>query len=1106
MSGDRIVTGNLDEHFKAAQAGNPIQPSEQDSIVLGNSKESNIKTAQAAGGSFGQLGNSSVMFTSPQFYSPIHTPSNWQIPSKRREVYLWNRFFSANEPKVIATLRFYSQFPFSGFDHVMDDPARGEHFDELRERLRIDHWLPLLAYEYFAMGDAFPFVSYQCDDCNGGGILPNGKPCEHKGGTVNKISILNPDWIDVRMNPLDPDMPFISLVPDDTLKQIVWSKKPVEIYNSIPDSFKKMILDNRPIPLSNKSVTHLKHDEIPYQPYGRSLLAPLFPTLAYQDKLRQAQWIVSERHILPVKVVKVGNDTRPASAGDIADVQRQLAVTANDPNLTLVTHHAFCHDEETEVLTENGWKRYWDVKDDEKIMVFDKNTEEVKFDNFTNRFEFKYNGDIIHFENQNVDIKVTPNHRMLTKRRGNDDWEVVNAQDIRERYTFRSVARWNGEKPKTIDFVVPEHIQKNFGINIGRKFSIPSEVYMKFLGYYLSEGYTQFNEEKRLYQVSVSQNENSKWHDDMKSCCEAFAKSSIGRVRHYVYRNEKKNSISQFYLNSKALAWHFKERYGNNTKTKSIPNFIKSLHPELLEILLDSFCAGDARIEDSYECGKYYQVSTISKKLNEDISEIAFKCGYAPKISRHASGNLCVNFGDGPRGRFPIIKADQINREKYNGLVWCFETKTGFFVTRRNGKTTIQGNSYEWIGATGKVLQLTKEYDLIDKNIIQGLGVNEALLSGQGPSYSQAAIGIEATIRRLQIVRNVMSNWIEKIYKAEAAMKGFYTLDKRGKKTLHYPKIRWDDLNLRDETQKNQMYLQLWDKGIVSTQFICEKMGIDYDIETERVRMEQQYQQQLGIAPQPGPGGLGSKGPKPMGGGFGGGGPKGPGAPGDEMKGNLPGGQSGPGLPGDELAPSMSGGEGPGAPPPMAASSDNIVTAQQATDQPNDVEIAKQYAPQVRRPGKFKLQDINDQDKLQPWELEEPEPIEMYEGPRTGAYRPNSLESSLYGAIAEAQVQGNLPQDFLFQEKPEPERMARVTVDGMWPSIKLIVEADGEIFHSGPEELANNEERDAELASYGWTILRYTEDQIKHQLPEVLQNIIETSNRLSQQENIKHEI
>lgn len=293
----------------------------------------------ASSTTFGTMSN--ISYTSPSFYSPIHTPINWQIPTKRKEVYMWARFFSQNDPTIASSLRFYSQFPFQGFENVINHQHRKEHFDNLKKRLRIEHYLPMIAYEYFALGDAFPFISIKCDKCGGFGVMPNGEPCNHEGGSISGITVLNPDWVDVQINPLMPGEPIINLIPDDTLKQIVWSKKPPEIYARIPDHMKKLILAQKPIPLSPISVTHMKHDEIPYMAYGRSIIAPLFPVLAYQDKLRQAQWIVADRHILPIKICKVGSDQRPAGPSDIADTQRQLAATANDPNLTLVTHHAF---------------------------------------------------------------------------------------------------------------------------------------------------------------------------------------------------------------------------------------------------------------------------------------------------------------------------------------------------------------------------------------------------------------------------------------------------------------------------------------------------------------------------------------------------------------------------------------------------------------------------------------------------------------------------------------------------------------------------------------------------------------------------------------------
>ena len=96
-----------------------------------------------------------------------------------------------------------------------------------------------------------------------------------------------------------------------------------------------------PIKLSPISIHHFKHGSNPWEDYGVSMIRPLFPILTYKDKLRQAQYMIAERLIIPIKVVKIGSDTRPASQEDIDNVQDELASIANDPNLTLVTHHNF---------------------------------------------------------------------------------------------------------------------------------------------------------------------------------------------------------------------------------------------------------------------------------------------------------------------------------------------------------------------------------------------------------------------------------------------------------------------------------------------------------------------------------------------------------------------------------------------------------------------------------------------------------------------------------------------------------------------------------------------------------------------------------------------
>ena len=68
---------------------------------------------------------------------------------------------------------------------------------------------------------------------------------------------------------------------------------------------------------------------------------------------------VSKKVIIPkqeeyITIVKVGSDERPAGIEDIKAIQEQLAQTANDPNLTIVTHHAISFDCIPRSTLENG--------------------------------------------------------------------------------------------------------------------------------------------------------------------------------------------------------------------------------------------------------------------------------------------------------------------------------------------------------------------------------------------------------------------------------------------------------------------------------------------------------------------------------------------------------------------------------------------------------------------------------------------------------------------------------------------------------------------------------------------------------------------------------
>lgn len=675
-------SGNLDYALERIRSASMVRN--------GDGLPARIAPATGRSGGMVKTAQSQVIYSQPQFFSPMHTNMNWQIPQKRRDVYLWCRHFAENEPKVAAALTFYSEFPVTGFETECEYENIKSYYDHVNEKIQLDAVIKKISREYYLIGDAFPMINVACETCRGTNVTRNNKRCEHKGGTINGLVVLNPDWIEVESNQFSTDDPVITLIPDDGLRRVVFNRKPVNVYERIPAHLRPAILAGKPIPLDNFNISHLKHQPYAYGTYGTSLIRRLFPYLAYKIKLMSAQWTIADRLILPVRIVKVGSEERPAGQADIADVQQQLAQTANDPNLTLVTHH-----------------------------------------------------------------------------------------------------------------------------NI----------------------------------------------------------------------------------------------------------------------------------------------------------------------------------------------------------------------------------NYEWYGASGKFATLSNEFDFINKEVLQGLMISEALLSGEQAGYTSAAIGAETMVQRMEAWRLELGRWIElKIYKPIAKMRGFIDeakSKKLGEEVYIYPHIKWNDLNIRDDSQQKQFYRLLFDSHVISGRTLCEKCDIDYDQEVTRRRWENAEQKIGGAAPGAGAGGAGGMGDLFGGGGggappdMGGGMPPPGGPPGGDMGGMPPPG----GAPGGD----MGGMPPPGGPPATAAS------------------MGGTQGKILSRGRQAKAQSPVSEEEAQPTGI-----------PLT------TLEQIMYEMLWNMRYSMKLPFDPYAQFPLGPYK-----ADFAIPQIKLSIECDGDIWHKDPTKKAKDQIRDATLAKFGWTTVRFSEGELK---------------------------
>ncbi len=93
-----------------------------------------------------------------------------------------------------------------------------------------------------------------------------------------------------------------------------------------------------------------------------------------------------------------------------------------------------CYDSETEILTENGWRRFADLRM-ERVAQVDPVTLESSFVTPTQWLHYDYHGPMVRICSDDVDLFVTPDHRMLVQRaeefrRGPGAWQFVAARDL----------------------------------------------------------------------------------------------------------------------------------------------------------------------------------------------------------------------------------------------------------------------------------------------------------------------------------------------------------------------------------------------------------------------------------------------------------------------------------------------------------------------------------------------------------------------------------------------------------------------------------------------------------------------------------------------------
>jgi len=145
---------------------------------------------------------------------------------------------------------------------------------------------------------------------------------------------------------------------------------------------------------------------------------------------------------------------------------------------------------------------------------------------------------------------------------------------------------------------------------------------------------------------------------------------------------------------------------------------------------------------------------------------------------------------------------------------------------------------WEEMGADQRLLDLSSEYDLTDRQLYSGLGVTEGLLSGES-SYSGDRINLEVINTRYMLLREQLQDLVENyFFKPMCSRMGFIEEDEEGEEHVIVPTLSFTRLALRDNRDTFDALYNLYTKGSLDVDTILELLNLDPVAVRERIQRD----------------------------------------------------------------------------------------------------------------------------------------------------------------------------------------------------------------------------------------------------------------------------
>lgn len=359
-----------------------------------------------------------------------------------------------------------------------------------------------------------------------------------------------------------------------------------------------------------------------------------------------------------------------------------------------------CYTPDHEVLTSKGWIKIDELTKNDTVAT--KIGDSLIYTKPLEIQEYDYNGKMYSVKSNQVNLVVTPNHRMYVGSRERKNFRIEKAEDCygKMRSYKKNIGNYivTSSNSKYIDYSTNQFILPAVGKYPEKRLNM--KYWLRLFGIWIAEGHVAtrgvyFASHKERVKLALQECENK-----------------LGfTLKKY---SDKTDSLDRYAIFGKQLL-HFFLPLGGGALKKHLPLWVWDLESEDCKHLIDGMMLGDGHTMKNGT----RRYDTSSKQLADDFQKLCLHAGYSCNISvKYEAGHETIIKAKGREGeiikstsdayRMTIIEKQNtplVNKNKgsgnqldswidYEGKVHCCTVVgDGVIYVRRNGMPVWCGNS-----------------------------------------------------------------------------------------------------------------------------------------------------------------------------------------------------------------------------------------------------------------------------------------------------------------------------------------------------------------------------------------------------------------------------